>query len=83
MILTKEVKIKNKTIKIEDLSIGSNVEVLVKCDYCGNEKNIKYKEYNKNISKNGNFSCSYKCGVLKRKETNKKSMVLNMFFNLI
>lgn len=57
-------------IKIEDLLKGSNSIVEASCDYCGNIKKTSYKNYNKNISINGKFSCSIKCGCLKAKETN-------------
>ena len=57
-------------INIEDLPKGSNSIVEASCDYCGNIKELSYKNYNKNISINGKFSCSIKCGCLKAKETN-------------
>jgi hypothetical protein len=57
-------------INIKDLPKGSHVKILAKCDYCYLEREISFKEYNKNISINGKYSCSIKCGVLKSKETN-------------
>lgn len=57
-------------VKIEDLLKGSNVIISVKCDYCGCDRKISYKNYNKNIKINNKFSCSIKCGCLKSKETN-------------
>lgn len=64
--------IDDKYIKVDILHIpkGSHVIILAKCDYCDNEKEISYKNYNKNISINGKFSCSIKCGCLKARETN-------------
>jgi hypothetical protein len=57
-------------IKVDDLVKGSRVIVEVSCDYCNKIKEVSYKEYNKNISINGKYSCSIKCGTLKAKETN-------------
>ena len=73
LIVTKNIEYVNKKgdhiiINIEDLSYGSNRLIISKCDYCGTEKEISYKEYIKNIKYNGKFSCSYNCGALKRKE---------------
>jgi hypothetical protein len=64
--------IDSKYIKIDisHLPKGSHVPILAKCDYCDNDKEISYKDYNKNISKNKKFSCSIKCGVSKSKENN-------------
>jgi len=64
--------IDDKYIKVDILHLpkGSHVMILSKCDYCNNEKEVSYKNYNRNISINGKFSCSIKCGVLKSKETN-------------
>jgi len=60
----------NICVKIEHLSHSSNKKVLVKCDYCGNEKEITYARYNKNI-KYGKvkYSCSIKCSLEKMKMT--------------
>ena len=60
----------NKTIivVIENLSKGSHILVDVKCDYCDVIKSVTYKEYNRNIKFNSKFSCSNKCGTIKRKE---------------
>ena len=57
-------------INVNDLSKGSKVLVIVKCDYCGFEKSLVYKDYYKNISSNRRYACSSKCAVLKSKETN-------------
>jgi hypothetical protein len=56
-------------VNIENVPIGSHCLIDVVCDYCNSVKKIKYRDYNKNISINGKFSCSIKCGVLKSKET--------------
>ena len=55
-------------IKIEDLTLGSNSIITAQCDYCNNKKSVSYKEYNRNISFNNKFSCSNKCGSIKKKE---------------
>ena len=55
-------------VNICDLKKGSNSLVNAQCDYCDNVRDISYKDYNKNISKGGKFSCSVKCGTLKAKE---------------
>ena len=70
MILSKSVFKNKKEIKIEDLSNGSHILVLVKCDYCDNKREIPYKKYTKSIENNGKYSCSYKCRSLKTKEIN-------------
>lgn len=57
-------------IQILDLPHGSHVKIKAGCDYCINTKEISYKEYNKNTSINGKYSCCIKCGCLKSKETN-------------
>lgn len=64
--------IDDKYIKVDILHIpkGSHAIISAKCDYCNNEKEISYKDYNKNVSINGKFSCSIKCGCLKARETN-------------
>jgi hypothetical protein len=52
----------------KDIPIHSRVEVNCKCDYCGNIKKTPYFLYYKNISHNNKYSCSNKCGALKRLE---------------
>ena len=84
MIISDCVKIKNSkyykdigydaiekyiSVKIEDLSKGSNVIIIAKCDYCESIKELSYKRYNKNIQTSNKFACSVKCGVLKSKES--------------
>jgi len=85
MIISKSVVVKNSKhykelgyisdlryieINISDLPIGSHFKIVAKCDYCNNEKEVVYRDYNKSISINGKYSCSIKCGNLKSKETN-------------
>lgn len=64
-----DVKIGNLIeIKIEDLSYGSNMKIRVKCDVCGNEKLIVYREYIKQIKKYKNYYCS-KCQHIRLSES--------------
>ena len=83
MVLTKTLKVKNNNtykslgyisdsegfteIKIEDLSSGSNIKILAKCDFCGLEKIVSYYDYNRNCKKLNLFSCGRKCGSNKYK----------------
>ena len=69
-------------IKVEDLVKGSRSIVEASCDYCDNIKEITYKEYNKNISKGGKYSCSIKCGSLKAKESNLEKYGVDSVFKL-
>jgi hypothetical protein len=57
-------------IKVEDLTKGSKIEITAICDSCGDEKNVTYKEYCRNISKYNIFCCSNKCAQIKNKKTN-------------
>lgn len=59
-------------VLVTDLSIGSHVKIFVKCDVCGKEKEMPYKEYFNNIKNQGYFSCSPNCGKEKQKQTNIK-----------
>ena len=70
-------------LKIEDLSLSSKKYILVKCDFCGKEKEVTYKYYNMNTSNQENlFSCSSKCGSIKAKKTNlEKFGTENVFQN--
>ena len=55
-------------VKVVDLPRSSRVLVEVQCDYCSNIKKTPYREFLRNTSLNGKFSCSNKCGCLKKKE---------------
>ena len=57
------------TIPIEHLSTGSTLKVKVKCDICGNEKELTYSKYIKNISKYNIYTCNEKCARIKNKKT--------------
>lgn len=56
-------------VPVEDLPIGSNVNIVVTCDYCNKEKKTPYKYYLESISKSivKKHSC-HACGYLKRFE---------------
>jgi hypothetical protein len=56
------------SVSLRDVTKGSHIHIESICDYCSIIKNIKYKEYNRNITHNGKFSCSNKCGSIKKKE---------------
>lgn len=59
-------------INVKDMPKGSHNKVNVKCDICGEEKELIYKQYNKNISKYNLYSCSEKCANFKNKLTCKQ-----------
>ena len=65
-------EIENIKIKIEDLVLSSSEKVRVKCDICGNEKEIRYYKYLKNIKKYNIYCCSQKCSSFKNKLTKKE-----------
>ena len=58
-------------VDVKHLSKGSKVLIIAKCDFCNKEVSRKYELYLKNISSNGLFSCSPKCGKNKTIMTNK------------
>jgi len=56
-------------IPVELLPNGSHFRIKCKCDLCGLEKEVIYKNYLKYDNKNwGDYSCR-KCSEVKRKET--------------
>lgn len=57
-------------ISIEDLPTGSKSIVSVRCDICGNDKEISYYNYNKSIKNNNIYACSSKCSNIKKRKTN-------------
>ncbi len=67
-------------IYVKDLPLGSNITIMVKCDYCDFEKEISYKSYNISCKKFNKYSCSSKCSREKVKLTNlEKYGVENVF----
>jgi hypothetical protein len=57
-------------IKTEHLSKGSHALIDVKCDVCGKERSIMYKEYLRNLKQHNYYSCKGKCSSEKNKITN-------------
>jgi transcription elongation factor Elf1 len=45
-------------VNITDLSKQSHVKVLVQCDICGQQKEIKYYNYTENIERNNKYICN-------------------------
>lgn len=66
-VLGEEIK-----IPIELLSTGSHYKILCKCDNCGLEKEVIYKNYLKYDNKWGEYKCR-KCSESKRKKSLKES----------
>ena len=56
------------TIPIELMSKGSHYKIICKCDGCGIEKDVIFKNYVKYDNKWGEYFCR-KCSEKKRKET--------------
>jgi hypothetical protein len=57
-------------VNVNDLPPSSKTIIKVKCDVCGNEKDLSLQKYNKNISKYNLYTCSTKCAYVKNKKTN-------------
>lgn len=70
-------------IPVEHLTQGSHQIIKVKCDFCGEEKELDYNSYWRNTKHlTEPYSCSEKCGLNKREATNlKKYSVKNVFEN--
>lgn len=56
-------------VKIEDWSKNSHEKVNVKCDICGLEKMLSYREYIRSYENNNIYCCSSKCSQFKNKIT--------------
>jgi len=56
-------------IPIENLYKGSGYSILAKCDFCGKEKNIRYRDYIKILGEENRYYCR-KCAQNKIKRTN-------------
>ena len=54
-------------IKSSLIPSGSSIKIIAICDFCGNEKLISMKEYNRQIK--GGISCGKTCSILKSKKT--------------
>jgi hypothetical protein len=55
-------------IPVSKLPKGSNLLIKVQCDYCGLEKEVSYKNYNKSLKIGNRYSCSQKCSYKKKSE---------------
>ena len=56
-------------IDIKDLPLTSVIKLLVKCDLCGNERNLMYKHYINNTKNYTQIYTCSKCGTFKNKKT--------------
>lgn len=54
-------------VKVEDLTYGSGIKIKAMCDFCGKIRNMKYNDYNKNISHSEEHI--YSCVDCKMKKT--------------
>lgn len=58
------------SVSVIEIPTGSHVEVFGVCDFCGKERLISYKEYNKQTNfGSSEFSCSKKCSLIKTERT--------------
>lgn len=77
MIITREVKSYKKngkffTIDIKELSLNSHKKVIVSCDICKSEKEIKFQDYNKITKNQRDLYFCFKCCKPKSNETKRK-----------
>ena len=59
-------------INTMDLMKNSSARIDVRCDICGNEKNISYQKYNKNVRKYNIYTCNSSCAMFKNRLTLKE-----------
>ena len=64
------------TVKVEDLTKGSSIKILAKCDFCGEEKWVRYKDYLK-CAENNIYSC-INCRFLKKPREKKQVVKPNI-----
>lgn len=58
-------------VPIDILLPGSKVIIIGICDFCGTEREVPYKDYNKQTDFGSlKFTCSKKCSIIKSQETN-------------
>jgi len=72
---------KEIVVKTEDLTTSSVYKVIVKCDVCGDEKELIYNKYLKNIKKYNLYTCSNKCAHIKNKKTNLEKYGVENYHN--
>lgn len=59
-------------VPIEKWNTNSHEKIMVKCDICGIEKKLSYREYINSFKKYNIYACSSKCSQFKNKETRKE-----------
>jgi len=59
-------------VKVEDLTMNSNVLIDVKCEKCGTERQLQYNHYNRFTKDQTESYYCHKCNDIKRKITNNK-----------
>jgi len=57
-------------VKIEDVPLGSHIDVVVKCDYCGKEYSTRYDGYLNRKKNDIPLDCCDECKSIKNKELN-------------
>lgn len=55
-------------VRVSDLTSGSHALVNVKCDKCGQERKIEYREYLKSAQRYGEYNCNL-CSIQKTRKT--------------
>ena len=72
------------TVPIEHLTKGSHSIVRVKCDICGEEKELMYRFYLKCFNRNGHcfYTCGSKCGKIKAKKTSVNRYGVEYYTNI-
>lgn len=69
-------------VPIEKWSSSSHEKIMVKCDVCGLEKTLPYREYLNSFKKYNIYTCSSKCSQFKNKETKKEKYGDSNYHNL-
>jgi len=65
----------------EHLTRCSHMKILVKCDICGHEKEIKYRDYMNSYNKYNLYSCSSFCSKFKNKLTSNNRELFKKTYN--
>jgi len=69
-----------KQVSIEMIPTGSHKIITCKCDICGDEKNIPYRDYIKSLNNGNIFTCN-KCKDFKVKKTNLEKYGAKNYYN--
>ncbi len=59
-------------VNTTDLTNSSKILINVKCDICGEEKQIEYRSYIKNTHKYPEYCCNTSCAKIKENKTKKE-----------